>query len=329
MTDLSGQTALVTGASRGIGRAIAIAYAAAGAHVICAARTMADLETVAHGIEDAGGSASVVPLDATDAGSVSQAFDQVAKQGLDIAVLNAGVFAGPATIVDGDIADWHHVFAVNVFGVVACAKAAVPLMSERGGKIIVMGSGTGHRASEGVGAYGASKAAVASVVETLSIELRASNIAVNELVPGPVNTGITGQDEEASGVRVLTGSMQDWSKEPADVTGLALLLAGFPNGGPSGQTFSLMGRLMLQLQSDAGERPRETGRAQARAQRIPGRPTDRFGVSHPESCQRKTSTQGHFTLADTSLSYSPRSQPMRAASNESLTSSTRNPLGDR
>ena len=249
MTDLAGRVAVITGASRGIGRAIAEAYAAHGAHVHCAARSVADLDAVVRGIVDAGGSADAIELDVTDESSVGEAFATISGRGrgLDIAVLNAGVAPPASRVETSDLADWRTTFDVNLFGVVSCAIHAAPLLREGGGgKIIVVGSGTGHQTNKGLGAYAASKAAVASTVRTLALELRRDRIAVTELVPGPVATAMTvdpADGDDASQPIVARGT-DEWMKQPEDVTDLALFLARQPNDGPSGQVFSLMGRLM-------------------------------------------------------------------------------------
>ena len=244
MADLEGQVALVTGASRGIGRAIAVAYASAGATVVLAARSRDGIDETATTIEAAGGRAVPVEMDVADAASVSAGFGAIADAvgRLDIAVLNAGVFPEPASVESSTAEQWRDCFAVNVFGVVETARATIPLMRPAGGRIVVLGSGTGHQAHPGLGAYGASKAAVASIVRILAVELRSESIAVNELIPGPVVTTLTGRQEPAA--TSLTNAEQEWVKTPEDVTDLALFLARCPPHGPTGQVFSLMGRLL-------------------------------------------------------------------------------------
>jgi 3-oxoacyl-[acyl-carrier protein] reductase len=245
---LAGQVAVVTGASRGIGQAIAVAYGQAGAHVYCAARSMTGLRSTALEIESAGGAATPLELDVVDESSVAAAFATIgeAEAGLDLAVLNAGIGPEAANIADSSPDDWRSTFDVNVFGVVSCATHAIPLLvAGDGGKIIVTGSGTGRQGNAQLGAYAASKAAVASVVKTLAVELRDDRIAVNELVPGPVATAMTGYDDDGAPViPVVTEGSTEWFKAPKDLADLALLMASFPNHGPSGQVFSLMGRLM-------------------------------------------------------------------------------------
>ena len=234
---LAGKVAVVTGAGRGIGRAIAMGLAQAGASVVCVARTGAEVMGTTALITNAGGQACPVTADVADEAAIEAAFTMAAAQfgGIDIVFANAGV-SPRGTVAQGDPAVWRHTFETNVFGVYLSARAAVPWLRLRGGgKIIVVGSGARQAVAAGRSAYGASKAAVWMLVQTLAIELRADNISVNELIPGPVKTAMThyGEREMPAG---------EWIKEPADVVPLALFMATQPEPGPTAQSFSLMRR---------------------------------------------------------------------------------------
>lgn len=230
--------ALVTGAGRGIGEAIARAFAAEGDSVVCVARTASEVEAVASSIGGVAVAGDVtIPADVDRAVAACQALG-----GLDVLVLNAGVnpAMGPVDAVDPDA--WWSTFDVNVRGAYLCARAAVPLLRARGGgKILVVGSGPRHRAGPGWSAYAASKAALWSFTRVLAQELRADHIAVNEIIPGPVRTALAA----SSGAAVTAppvGIATEWFKEPADVASLALYLAALPDDGPTAQSFSLLGR---------------------------------------------------------------------------------------
>ena len=234
---LAGKVALVTGAGRGIGRAIAEGLAGAGASVVCTARSLEEIaETAAH-IEGAGGRAAAVRADVTDAASLEAAFAQAAQRfgGVDIVFANAGM-SPRGTVAEGDPAAWRQTIETNVIGVFQTARAAVPWLRQRGGgKIIVIGSGAKLTAGIGRSAYGASQAAAWMLVQTLGLELRDEGISVNELVPGPVSTGMTN-----FGTREMPAG--EWVKQPRDVVPLALFLASHPEPGPTSQSFSLMRR---------------------------------------------------------------------------------------
>lgn len=244
--DLRGQVALITGAGRGIGRAIAEAYAAAGAAVVLVARTATELDDVALGIRSRGGVAEPIACDVTDLvaieGALARTIEELGR--LDIVVANAGALS-PDTPVNA-VADFDRVVEINLSSVHALARLAEPHLRVRGGKVIVMGSGAGRRPFPANAAYSVSKAAVSMLVRCLAVEWRSAAIAVNEIVPGPVRTAMSTE----AGMHVGTapaGSLPDalrldWHKTPDDVTPLALFLAGQPNTGPSGQTFSLLGR---------------------------------------------------------------------------------------
>jgi len=241
---LEDKVAVVTGAGRGIGAAIARGYAAAGARVCCAARTRSEIEATARMIADAGGQALAVPLDVTDAHSVEAALGTVAERwgGLDLVVINAGAGGGRKRVEECDPAtDWQRILDVNLTGAFHCARLAAPHLRRRGGgKIIMLGSGMGHSSLHGTAAYSCSKAALWMLARILADELRGDGIAVNELVPGPVRTTMTAASAGQPG-SVLNLS-EEWIKAPEDVVSMALFIASLPDRGPTGQSFSLMRR---------------------------------------------------------------------------------------
>jgi len=203
--DLTSKVALVTGAARGLGRAMALALADAGCDVAVsdigrgadgatpyALASSDDLGATARAVEQRGRRSAAIPADVTSAADVSRLMDAVAQRlgGLDILVANAGVIAA-APVVDMDEAQWDRIFDVNVKGVFLCARAAIPLLTRRGGgRIVNVASVAGKTGRGGLAAYCASKAAVISLTQSLAEELGASNIAVNALCPGFIKTAM-------------------------------------------------------------------------------------------------------------------------------------------
>ena len=240
---LSGQVAIVTGAGRGIGRAIAIAYAQAGAVVCCAARTLQEIARTVHDIETSGGRAIAVPTDVTQLVSVQQMLQTTVEMfgGLDILVINAGGDYDRRHVAESHPEDWRATLEVNLLGAYYCAHAAIGYLKQRGaGKIITVGSGIGHRGHPGTSAYACSKAGLWMLTRVLAQELWPFNISVNELIPGPVMTAMSAQESTQS-TRV-SAIESEWVKTPDDVVPLALFLAMQPAKGPTAQSFSLMRR---------------------------------------------------------------------------------------
>lgn len=206
--DLTGRTALVTGASRGIGRALALGLAEAGADVAVSARDAGALETLSKEIEALGRKAFVLPTDVTDA-SACQALvaDTVTALGhLDVLVNNAGgsTFFGP--LLDLRFAGWEKTMRLNVDSIVHLSQAAGRHMVDRGsGSIINVASVAGLTGTPMMAAYGASKAAVISLTKTLAAEWGPSGVRVNALCPGWTKTDLNrdlwaGEDGGASWV---------------------------------------------------------------------------------------------------------------------------------
>jgi 3-oxoacyl-[acyl-carrier protein] reductase len=240
---LQEKIAVVTGAGRGIGKAIAVAFGRAGAAVGCAARTASEIEETAREIRDSGGRSLAVPTDVTRPEEVARLFDKTVGQfgGLDILVINAGGNYDRRTVEESRPEDWLVTLNLNLVGAYYCARAAIPHLKRRGaGKIITVGSGMGHRGSAGGSAYACAKAGLWMLTRVLGQELWRDNISVNELIPGPVKTTIDdGRPFSAPGDRRYES---EWIKSPEDVTALALFLAAQPDLGPTAQSFSLMRR---------------------------------------------------------------------------------------
>ncbi len=245
---LKNKVALITGAGRGIGAAIARAYAREGARVACAARSQNELEATVAAIRAEGGEAAAVRADVTDLGAVRAMYAAAAAAygGIDIVFLNAGGSVERARIDEGTVEGWRATIELNLIGAYYCAREAIPYLKARGaGKIFFTGSGMGHRGAQGNSSYAVAKAGVWMLTRVLAQELVEFNISVNELVPGPVRTRLTrdveeGAPESGRGTPFLTRG--EWIKQPDDVTELAVFMAAQPDIGPTAQSYSLMRR---------------------------------------------------------------------------------------
>ncbi|HET7035580.1 MAG TPA: glucose 1-dehydrogenase [Thermomicrobiaceae bacterium] len=185
--ELRGKVALVTGAGSGIGRAIALRFAAEGATLALAGRTRATLEATASAI---GAAALTVPLDVTDPASVASGVRAVGERlgPIDILVNNAGI-GTTKSIVEVEPDEWERVFAVNVRGVYLCSRAVLPGMLERGsGSIVNIASALGLVGVPGRAAYAASKGAVIALTKQVAVEYAAQGIRCNCICPGTVST---------------------------------------------------------------------------------------------------------------------------------------------
>jgi 3-oxoacyl-[acyl-carrier protein] reductase len=241
-TDLKGQVAVVTGGGRGIGKAIALGFARAGARICCAARSHDEILNTVSEARDLGAEAIAQATDVTNLDSLINLFSavEIAFGGVDIVVVNAGISSAKKTVEASDPEAWAHTIEVNLLGAYHTAKAAIPHLRRRGGgKIILLGSGLGHRGLPERSAYACSKAGVWMLTRVLAQELQSSDISVNELIPGPVTTDMM----TAASAQQLSGvGGSEWLKQPDDVVPLALFLAGQPKIGPTAQSFSLMRR---------------------------------------------------------------------------------------
>ncbi|MEX2113782.1 MAG: 3-oxoacyl-[acyl-carrier-protein] reductase [Pirellulales bacterium] len=191
--DLSGQTALVTGASRGLGKSIALALAAAGAKVACVARSLDKLQETADAIAAAGGTADVYACDVTDATSVQQVVDAVIEkwEKLHILVNNAGI-TRDTLIPRMTDEDWDQVINTNLRGTFLFTRAVTrPMMQSRYGRIINIASVSGLMGNPGQANYSASKAGIIGMTRTVAKELASRKITINAVAPGFIETEMT------------------------------------------------------------------------------------------------------------------------------------------
>jgi 3-oxoacyl-[acyl-carrier protein] reductase len=191
--DLSGQVALVTGASRGIGKAIALALGKAGATVACLARNEEKLKETAAEIAAAGGKASTHACDVTNSDAAQAAVDAVVEQHgrLDIVVNNAGITKDTLLPIMSDD-DWDQVIAANLRSVFLFSRAAAKvMMRQRSGRIINISSVSGLMGNPGQSNYSASKAGVIGFTRTVAAEVARRGVTVNAVVPGLIETEFT------------------------------------------------------------------------------------------------------------------------------------------
>lgn len=207
MSQQQGKRVLVTGASRGIGRAIALRFASAGADVIVAARNRHELQDLAEEITSKGRRCLVVPTDLRDPSSIANLAQQVGGefQGLDILVNNAGVGAW-APLEELTLEQYDEMFDVNMRAVFLLTQAVLPLMREQGSGHIVNIASTSSRWTYPEGTvYCASKFAVLGFSEALAKELRSEGVRVTAVCPGQVNTYLGGSNPTDWSEEMLTG----------------------------------------------------------------------------------------------------------------------------
>ena len=245
-------TILVTGGGRGIGRAIALAFAAPGNVVAIAARTRTELDETARAIAARGATPIAITADVTDEDAVARAFDQVRAIApvVDVVVNNAGV-GGGQPIDKTDTASWRHILETNVVGTFLVTRQAVPMMS-RGGRVINMSSVLGRFGVPGYTAYCASKHAVIGFTRALALELAKRSITVNAICPGWVETDMARQGMQ-NGANAMGVSPEEFRAQalgavpigriiqPDEVANLVTFLASPQAAAITGQTYNICG----------------------------------------------------------------------------------------
>jgi NAD(P)-dependent dehydrogenase (short-subunit alcohol dehydrogenase family) len=245
-------TILVTGGGRGIGRAIALAFAAPGIRVAIAARTRAQLEETAAAIRDRGAEALPLPMDVADESSVASGFAELRTIGdrLDVLVNNAGA-GGGLPLHETDTASWRRILDTNVWGTFLVTRQAVSLIAD-GGRIVNMSSVLGRFGVPGYTAYCASKHAVIGFTRALALELADRRITVNAICPGWVDTDMAAQGMRA-GASAMGISVEAFRRQaigevpikriiqPDEVANLVKFLASPQAAAITGQTYNICG----------------------------------------------------------------------------------------
>jgi len=225
-TRLDGKTALVTGASSGLGRHFATVLAAEGATVLLAARRREALDEACAEIRAAGGKAEAVILDVGDENSIAAAFAGFAVAP-DIVVNNAGI-SGAAPALDIDAAAWDSVMDTNLRGAFLVARAAASAMraADKGGAIVNIASILGHRVAGNVAAYAASKAGLVHLTRALALEWARHDVRVNALCPGYIETPLNSDFFAGeAGQALIRRIPQRRLGKPEELDGALLLLA--------------------------------------------------------------------------------------------------------
>jgi NAD(P)-dependent dehydrogenase (short-subunit alcohol dehydrogenase family) len=239
MTSLSGKTALVTGASKGIGKAIAIAFGEAGANVVATARTASEIEDVTNTIKASGGNALGVIADL----GVESDIDDLARAaitefgGVDILVNNAAIIHSRISILELSPQLWRDVLNVNLTGAFIITQKLLPGMIERGyGKVINISSIGGRKGAAGRSAYRVTKTGLISFTESLAAEVYEHGINVNAICPGGTDTEGYREAFNTTG-RAENPTLMD----PAEIAEVALFLASEASSAITGTAIDSFG----------------------------------------------------------------------------------------
>lgn len=234
---LQDKVALVTGAGRGIGKAIALRFAEEGARLILCARTASQLEGTTEAVRATGRACVSEVVDVSREDEVTQLVQTgLARFGqIDILVNNAGI-SNPKPFLETTIADWEEAIRVNLMGVVLCTRAVLPgMLHRRSGAIINIASAAGLRGLPGSPAYTASKSAVIGLTHALGDEVGEQGIRVNVVCPGPIKTELLDRSPVKDFVLKNTAHLLP----PEDAAGTVLYLASSLSGGLNSQVLCL------------------------------------------------------------------------------------------
>jgi NAD(P)-dependent dehydrogenase (short-subunit alcohol dehydrogenase family) len=245
-------TILVTGGGRGIGRAIALAFAEPGSTVAIAARTRSDLEATGSEIEKRGAAPVLLTVDIRDESAVAAGFQRLRESSdrLDVLVNNAGV-GGGRPVQEADPADWRRILDTNVFGTFLVTQQAISLLPDRG-RIVNISSVLGRFGVPGYTAYCASKHVVIGFTRALALELASRQITVNALCPGWVDTDMAAQGMQL-GANATGVTFEEFKKQaigrvpigrmiqPEEVAALVRFLASPQASAITGQTYNICG----------------------------------------------------------------------------------------
>lgn len=209
---LLGKNAIITGAGRGIGRAIALALATEGVNVGLLAQSEATLQDVAKEVEAFGVKATIAKADVSSIDEVNQAIDSLTNElgQVDILINNAGI-AKFGNFMDLDVAEWEKIIQVNLMGVYYVTRAVLPgMIEQKSGDIINISSSAGQKGAPLTSAYSASKFGVFGITESLAMEVRKHNIRVTALAPSTVATDLALENK-------LTDGNPDRVMQPEDI----------------------------------------------------------------------------------------------------------------